>query len=71
MTCLACQRALGRTGSIPGRSRAWLVRAGREAPMVLAYSAGSGLAVHRTAWRAALSTTRAAHEQIILDEASH
>jgi hypothetical protein len=48
---------------------AWLVRAGRAAPMLLAFSAASGLAVHGTAWQAALSTTRAAHRLIILDEA--
>jgi dipeptidyl aminopeptidase/acylaminoacyl peptidase len=40
-------------------------------PMLLAYSAGSGLAVHGTAWQAALSTTRVAHKLIILDEADH
>jgi len=40
-------------------------------PMLLAYSAGSGLAVHGKAWQAALSTTRVAHKLIILDEADH
>lgn len=40
-------------------------------PMLLAYSAGSGLAVHGTAWQAALSTARARHKLIILDEADH
>jgi hypothetical protein len=39
--------------------------------MLLAYSAGSGLAVHGTAWQAALSTTRVAHKLIVLDEADH
>jgi hypothetical protein len=37
--------------------------------MLLAFSAASGLAVHGTVWQAALSTTRAAHRLIILDEA--
>ena len=40
-------------------------------PVLLAYSAGSGLAVHGKAWQAALSTTRVAHKLIILDEADH
>ena len=40
------------------------------APMLLAYSAGSGLA-HVTAWRAALSANRVAHKLTILDEADH
>ena len=40
-------------------------------PMLLAYSAGSGLAVHGKAWQAALSTTGVTHKLIILDEADH
>ena len=39
--------------------------------MLLACSAASGLVVRRTAWQAALSTTRVAHKLIILDEADH
>ena len=40
-------------------------------PVLLAYSTGSGLAVHGKAWQAALSTTQVAHKLIILDEADH
>jgi hypothetical protein len=39
--------------------------------MLLACSAATGLAVHGTAWQAALSNTRVAHTLIILDEADH
>jgi dipeptidyl aminopeptidase/acylaminoacyl peptidase len=64
----------GDPGQSPGR---WAAASPVEyagdirTPVLLAYSAGSGLAVHGKAWQAALSTTRAAHKLIILDEADH
>jgi dipeptidyl aminopeptidase/acylaminoacyl peptidase len=64
----------GDPGQLPGR---WAAVSPVEyagdirTPMLLAYSAGSGLADHGKAWQAALSTTQVAHELITFDEADH
>ncbi len=64
----------GDPGQSPGR---WAAASPIEyaheirTPMLLIYSASSGLAIHGTAWQTALSTTRVAHKLIILDEADH
>jgi len=64
----------GDPGQAPGR---WAAASPVEyagdirTPVLLAYSAGSGLAVHGKAWQAALSTTGVTHKLIILDEADH
>jgi hypothetical protein len=39
--------------------------------MLLAYSADSGLAVHGTAWQAALSAAQVEHRLVVIDEADH
>jgi dipeptidyl aminopeptidase/acylaminoacyl peptidase len=64
----------GDPGQAPGR---WAAASPVEyageirTPVLLAYSAGSGLAVHGTAWQAVLSSIRVAHKLVILDEADH